>query len=125
VAKIRTGFVSNSSSTMFIVEIDSAEGKRYLESLKQYGFSNVLWGGERYPSAWYRNTEHVLQELENFEENYGKHYSDTSPYGKVIATLQYEYPKVNKVMVMVSDEDYESLLPSPPKELVLTEVEWH
>lgn len=128
--KYRNGFVSNSSSTAFILDMSNPETKKWLEdNSNSFNQANTLteYGGYgRYTVYDYGAT------LKDYAENWVNEICDTDypwdmgdNFGSWILSHIYVLGIENAFFMRISDEGMGGDLPYPPKDIVISEREYH
>jgi hypothetical protein len=114
--KIRTDFITNSSSSAFVVLKDT----EYYKNLQNHTRLHLKDGEDisRYTGVYEEDA--LLEFINYFTDN-----EWTGDYFKKVKPLVNKYGLENLVLVMISDEDAGDDLPFPEEIDILFETEYH
>jgi hypothetical protein len=115
--KIRAGFVSNSSSSAFLLDLNDPQVRMYFEEVLSSGIGRI-----QYPTrcTGYSRGDHLTNLInEVLRDNYMQ-------YGFLDLVLEAAVMDTSPLILMESDEEMGGVLPDGfPTEKILRECEYH
>lgn len=112
--KTRTGFVSNSSSTAFILNPDAQGVYRYLQIAKEFIHGDIT-DGRASCIAYFQDLKKYLDYCDVWDFDYRRDY--IKQYLEVFGE--------DTIMVRISDEGMGGSPPYPHGDLIWAEQDWH
>lgn len=115
--KTRDGFVPNSSSSMFLLDLANEKAKKYFEMIE--GEIRERRGSDLSRATGYHKGVDVLAFIESIRE-FGPKTAES--LSRMVSDIAVE----NAVLIIASDEGMGGELPAdPPRDIILAEYDYH